>query len=539
MRGTAKRWRLLVALLVAAGLLTAACGDDGEAADEADEAGEDGGDDDADEPEGPHATEDPLEVVTDLGTVRGTGTAVEGVRGFLAMPYAAEPTGENRWRAPQPRDPYDGTFDATEPGGSCPQDPGDSTARFTIIPDPVDDCLTLSVWSPDDAEGLPVLVWFHGGGFTAGSAHQPYYQGDRLASQGAVVIGVNYRLGPLGFLATDELEAESEDGSFGNYGIADQTAALEWVQRNVSAFGGDATNVTIFGESAGGGSVCMHLASPQSEDLFHRAIIQSGGGCGRLGDPDDAKEAGADLMDALGCEDLACLRDLPWEEIQSAEGGFSAPIADGVRLSEPAVDLAEQGELGEVQVITGSNAQEWWLFALGAGIEEPNNDRLRDMFSEVTDDPGALLALYPAEDYETNLDRYVALQTDVRFTCPTLAFADAATENDVYVYLYNFADSALGLPPAHGIELLHLFGHPEGLPNQEPELSGADAALSTAMQEAWVAFATTGNPGEAWEPYGDAGQVTLLDEPLELTDQIRDGRCDDLDDLVDAGQGLL
>jgi para-nitrobenzyl esterase len=203
------RLRLLVPLWCVL-LLAAACsGDDdaGEAADASADASE--------------APSDPLQISTELGTVQGADSAVEGVRAFLRIPYAAPPTGADRWRPPQPREPYDGVLDATQAGGSCPQDVGGSTARFTTIPDPEEDCLTLSVWAPTDAEDRPVMFWIHGGGFRAGSAHQPYYAGDNLAARGVVVVNVNYRLGPLGFLATDELAEESEDGSYGNYGIAD------------------------------------------------------------------------------------------------------------------------------------------------------------------------------------------------------------------------------------------------------------------------------------------------------------------------------
>lgn len=298
---------------------------------------------------------DPLEVTTELGVVRGTESEREGVRAFLTIPYAAPPTGNDRWRVPQPREPYDGPLDATAPGGSCPQDVGSSTARFTVIPTPEEDCLTLNVWSPADADGLPVMFWIYGGGLRAGSAHQPYYIGDDLASEGVVVVSANYRLGAFGFLATDELADDSDDGSFGNYGLADQAAALEWVQENVAAFGGDPDNVTIFGESAGGGSVCAHLASPRSEGLFQRAIVQSGGGCDRLQDAEEAQTAGAELLEAAGCTDLACLRDVPTDELLALD--FDANfVADGVRLSETGRTRAERGEVSDVEVLLGSNA---------------------------------------------------------------------------------------------------------------------------------------------------------------------------------------
>jgi para-nitrobenzyl esterase len=481
---------------------------------------------------------DPLEITTELGTVRGAESDVDGVRAFLALPYAAPPTGDDRWRPPQPREPYDGTFDATRPGGSCPQEVGGSTARFTVIPDPVEDCLTVSLWSPDDARDLPVMVWIHGGGLRAGSAHQPYYQGDDLAAEGVVVVGVNYRLGPFGFLATGELEDESDDGSYGNYGLADQTAALEWVQQNVAAFGGDPDNVTIFGESAGGGSVCAHLASPASDGLFDHAVIQSGGGCNRLQDGDEAQAAGERLVRRLGCDDIACLRRLPTERILGVDSGFGSFVNDGVRLPETGLERAERGDLDGIEVIIGSNADEAALFTIGT--DEPADAGLRDLFAEYSDDPDALLGLYPAADYETNLARYNAMQTDVRFVCPTLAFAEAA-RNDTYVYhfTYESPDERFSFGPVHGAELAFLFAHPEGISGVDPGLSGGDEAVSAGMQAAWAALARDGVPGveDLWRPYADGGRVTVLDDPFRSAAEIRDGRCDRVDELAEVRTG--
>ena len=504
--------RLVVPLCVM--LLAAACSDDGDGS---------GGSNAA-------ASGDPLEITTELGVVRGTDSAIDGVRAFLTLPYAAEPTGENRWRPPQPREPYDGSLDATTPGGSCPQDVGSSTARFTTIPTPGEDCLSLNVWAPADADGLPVMFWVYGGGLRAGSAHQPYYVGDDLAAEGVVVVSANYRLGAFGFLATDELADEGDDGSYGNYGLADQAAALEWVQSNIAAFGGDPDNVTIFGESAGGGSVCAHLASPMSEGLFDRAIIESGGGCDNLQAGDEAQTAGAALLDGLGCADIACLREVPTEAVLAAE--FDANfVADGVRLSETGRERAAAGELEGIEVITGSNANEAFLFTLT--VEEPTEEGLVELVSAVTDDPAALIALYPPAEYENNLERYRALLTDVRFTCPTIAFAESA-RNDTYVYNYTYtsADGRFAFGPTHGAELAFLFAHPEGITGLEPGLTGTDAQVSADMQAAWAAFATTGDPGDAWAPYGDGGQVTVIDAPVELVEEIRGGRCDAVTELV-------
>ncbi len=262
----------MLALAVVLAVVAAACsGDDDSASDTTTSTSEPSTTTTTTEPA------DPYLIDTTAGPVRGGPSGVDGVRNFLAIPYAEAPVGDLAWRAPEPRQPWTDVLDATQGGPACPQTTEGVTAQFVKSPDPDPDCLDLDVWSPDAAGDLPVMVWIHGGGFSTGSAHNPYYNGDDLAAEGVVVVGVNYRLGPQGFLVTDALRDESDDGSVGNYGFLDQQLALRWVQDNIEAFGGDPSNVTIFGESAGGFSVCGHLAG--SRGLFAKAVIQSGGGC--------------------------------------------------------------------------------------------------------------------------------------------------------------------------------------------------------------------------------------------------------------------
>ena len=197
------------------------------------------------------------------------------VQVFRGIPYAAPPVGELRWMPPLPAPAWDGVRSAREFSGACPQGPGLAQMMDVALPEPSEDCLYLNVWSGAvgaDAK-RPVMVWIHGGGLSLGWGHQPMYDGVRLAQQGVVLVSINYRLGALGFLSHPLLDGE--DGVSGNYGLMDQVAALEWVQRNIAAFGGDPANVTIFGESAGGTSVYALLASPHSKGLFHQAIAQS------------------------------------------------------------------------------------------------------------------------------------------------------------------------------------------------------------------------------------------------------------------------
>lgn len=464
------------------------------------------------------APTDQLTVETSSGAVHGADSAVAGVRQFLAIPYAAPPVGERRWRPPEPAPSWTEPLDATAPGASCPQSSEGVTAAVTVMPAWNEDCLTLSVWTPHDAVDLPVMVWFHGGGLTEGSAHQPLYIGDHLADRGVVVVNVNYRLGALGFLATDGLAAEG-GGAFGNYGLADQVAALHWVADNVQRFGGDADNVTIFGESAGGFSVCAHLASAASAGLFDRAIVQSGGGCDQFQPAAEAVTAGTAFLEANGCADLACLRAAPAEQLLATS--FSpALVADGTILTTTALDQATAGTVMP-PVLIGSNADEATLFTIGA--PEPTEQDLLDAAAMTGGDPAAVLELYPPEQFPSGLARLQALITDTAFACPTLAFAAASPASFVYHYTYVSASDPFGLGATHGAELVLLFGHPEGIRGLEGEPDSATVAVSEGIRQAWVAFATTGDPG--WANFGPGGEIRLLDDPLTSTTEIRDGRC--------------
>jgi len=470
---------------------------------------------------------DPLSVATTAGDVAGGPSAVDGVRNFLAIPYGEAPMGDRAFAPPEPRAMWEAPFDATLEGASCPQSTEGITAQIVITPDPDPDCLTLSVWSPEDATDLPVMVWFHGGGFTAGSAHSQFYNGDDLAAEGVVVVNVNYRLGPQGFLATSQLRDE-QGGAVGNWGLLDQQLALEWVRDNAAAFGGDADNVTIFGESAGGFSVCGHLAAPSSAGLFQRAIIQSGGGCGRLTSEREALRSGRRFMRAIGCDDLECLRATPDDELIAAEGFNAGLVADGETIGEAADALAARGEASEVEVLIGSNADEATLFTIG--LEVADDAALRDLVANVTDDPDALLALYPSGEFETPLARYQAISTDVSFTCPALEFASVWPGAYLYHYTWISPQNPAGLGATHGAEIAPLFSHPDGLA-LDIEPNALSDEHSEMLQRAWVDFATSGNPGEGFAPYDDEATIARIDDTIQAVDSIRGDRCGGVTDL--------
>lgn len=281
-----------------------------------------------------------LTVETDRGPLAGT-IVDGGVRAFLGIPYAAPPTGARRWRPPAPVDAWNTPRAATRVGPACPQPdvPGYATAD--------EDCLTLNVWvAPAGSPRKPVLVWIPGGAFVEGSGGYLLYDGGRLAArEDAIVVTMNYRVGALGFLAHPDLARELGRPASPSYGLLDQRAALQWVQRNAAAFGGDPTNVTVFGQSAGAFSVCAHLAMPGSRGLFARAIMQSGSCADTLYvGPREAEEQGARLLAALGCRDLACLRGKDATTLIRAlplkrgfvlpPGNSWGPVVDGTELPE-------------------------------------------------------------------------------------------------------------------------------------------------------------------------------------------------------------
>lgn len=242
------------------------------------------------------------------------GRSDGGVDIYLGIPYAASPTGINRWRAPQPVAPWEGIREATDFCASCPQpipngDSGSMTSGF-MIPGPIDeDCLFLNIWTPNSASEskCPVMLWIHGGGFMSGSGSKPIFEGGQFAKQGIVVVTVNYRLGALGFLAAPALGPQP-----GNYAILDLIAALQWIKRNISVFGGDPNNITIAGQSAGSVAVHALVASPTAKGLFVRAIAQSGSGVLQIAQPlNSAKAIGAQYILSKGVSTLDELRALP------------------------------------------------------------------------------------------------------------------------------------------------------------------------------------------------------------------------------------
>lgn len=499
---------------------------------------------DAEPPDG--GPPDPVSelVMTDRGPVQGSQEGA--LFRFLGVPYAAAPAAGLRFRPPELPAPWDEPLDASAFGPRCPQRAATGSG---VIGD--EDCLQLNVWAPSEAGPHPVMVWIHGGAFIQGSATLDLYDGAALVEAGpVVVVSINYRVGALGFLAADALVDEA--GTAGNYGLLDQVAALEWVQRNVASFGGDPNDVTVFGESAGGSSVCALMGMPAADELFHKAIMQSGGGCYGWPDlstpnglsPTPATSVGASIVTAAGCDDassevtLACLRGASVAELIAAQfmSGTSGlglppigPNNDGVHLSGWTYDRIQRGEGPVRPVVTGSTADESRTFLTEVAV--PDEAALAALlgarFGARAD---AVLALYPVADFGSAKAAYEALFSDVAFICPSLAFAEmAATAGRPsyayhYVHLLSGRAAAIGAP--HGAELFPLFDGWGLIPSYTP--FEADEAVGQQVRAAWTSFAATGAPGGGWNP---APEIRLIDEPASGTDSIRSGRCADLREL--------
>lgn len=435
-----------------------------------------------------------------------SGRTDGGVDRFLGLPYAASTAGANRWRPPQPVASWTGVRAAVRYGPDCAQaapfsPPGGLPWTPEYLPSgrKSEDCLSLNVWTPRARAGsaLPVLVWIHGGGFSGGSTSVPIYDGANLARRGIVVVTINYRLGPFGFLAHPWLTAE--DGSSGDYGLMDQVAALRWVARNVRAFGGDPAKVTIAGQSAGAASVHYLMAAPSTRGLFRRAIAESGSGLG-LDAPDfvEAQRRGVVLVNKLGATKLAQLREAPVDQILSAGSGIAGappgmafvPSAAPGFLPEPAQ------ERSDIAVLTGLNADEnsagfsrGWRAATRADL-----DALLD--ADFGPNAGLMAKVYPVTTDAAAGPTARALLRD-RGVAAMLQWgrSRAAGAAPAYGYLFNHIEPG---PEAerwgafHSSEIPYVFGTFDA--STVRSFGVIDHALSTAIQAYWVAFAARGVP---------------------------------------------
>jgi para-nitrobenzyl esterase len=455
----------------------------------------------------PESAPSPFVVDTAYGAVRGVTR--DGTMAWRGIPYAAPPVGDLRWRAPAEPASWSGVRDASEYGHSCFQ--GHSSGLIQALIGPIsdvnEDCLYLNVARPTgDATSLPVMVWIHGGGFTGGTGSQPVYNSPGLVRHGVVLVTLNYRLGRLGFFAHPALD----DGSgerVANFGLLDQMQALQWVQANIAAFGGDPANVTIFGESAGGMSVNALMSSPRADGLFQRAVSESGLGREPSETFEQAQVEGQGLAASLGLvdPDAAALRALPADQVAGLPVdllGGGAPVLDDV-LPASVSDTFEAGQEADVPYLVGSNDLEFPDTSLGGGALAAAS--VRDQFLGAGRD--AAIAAYGGED---ELDRH--LVSDVVFSEPArhLALLHAARA-PTYLYRFSIVTPALegvvgGAP--HAMEIPYVFDATAG---QAFVVDGA-AALAATISDYWVSFAATGDPNHDGAPvWGEAGAGGLME----------------------------
>ena len=465
----------------------------------------------------------------DTGKIRGS--VENGVLSFKGIPYAAPPVGDLRWRPPQPAAKWTGVRAATDYGHDCMQLPFPSDAA-PLGTKPSEDCLVLNVWEPEHHRGkLPVMVWIYGGGWVNGGSSPAVYDGSQFARRGLVFVSFNYRLGRFGFFAHPALTSESKDGLLGNYGYMDQIAALKWVQRNIAAFGGDAHDVTVFGESAGGFAVHMLMTSPMAKGLFERAMVESGGGRnmmnstglheGMNGRP-SAEEIGVAFakkngISGDGPEALKKLRALPAEAIVDglnmasmgpAASTYSGPMIDGKVVTGQIEDLYEAGKYQHVPFVIGTNSMDIG-FSRAHTVDElfapfgANAEAAQKAYDATAAKNFMLLGMQVAADQ--------FMIEPARFVAQTLS----SQGDPVWEYRFAYVASSMqskwpGAP--HATEIPFVFDTVKA--KYGAELTPQDEAIARATNEYWANFAKTGNPNGPglpnWPQYNSKTDELLM-----------------------------
>ena len=458
-------------------------------------------------------------VTTTTGDVQGL--RLDSLRVFKGIPYAAPPVGALRWRPPEPRQPWSGLLQANQFGPACIQPRTRVPNVYTSDITPTgEDCLSLNVWAPADAAHAPVFFWIHGGALVGGASKEPVYDGAPLARRGIVVVSINYRLGVLGYLAHPELSRESAQGVSGNYGLLDQIAALRWVRANISEFGGDPSNVTIAGESAGGLSVMYLMASPLARGLFAKAIAQSAYMIStpelkeaRFGEK-PSEEAGARLAGALHARNISTLREANAQDLtEAAAGAGFQPFAsiDGYVMKRQLVEVFERGEQAPVPLLAGFNSGEIRSLRFLAPPVPESAEKyeavIRERYGDLADE---FLRLYPSTDMQESIFA-TARDNLYGWTAERLVRNQTAIGQPSYLYLFDHgypAEDAAGLHAFHASELPYVFGTTDRTPALWPKIpaDATEGRMTEAMTGYWSSFARTGEPranGEpAWPRYG-------------------------------------
>lgn len=496
-----------------------------------------------------------IKVAIEAGRLRGVSH--DGIASFKGIPYAAPPVGDLRWRPPQPSEPWEGVREATEQAPDCMQVPfpGDEAPHRV---DPSEDCLYANVWTPAQRppEPLPVMVWIHGGGFVNGGSSPAVYDGSNFARSGVVLVSFNYRLGRFGFFAHPVLSRENSGEPLGNYGHMDQIALLRWVQRNISAFGGDPSNVTLFGESAGGGSVLALMTAPMAGSLFHKAIIQSGGGRtglfppryldrpGPAGDP-SAEAAGIAFAESVGIKGEApsVLKELRQLSAEAVLAGlnmmtmmtptYSGPMIDGQVIVETPQSAFSRGRGAEIPIIVGANNRD---------IGFPRGRTMDEVLKPFGSAAERAREVYHPEGEGNVREVGTRISSDQFMVEPArfLARTIAATGQPSYEYRFSYVAESMrdkwsGAP--HATEIPYVFDTVEA--RYGDSLTAADKETARAAISYWTNFAKTGNPNGPglpnWPVYSSQADVLLdftLEGPVAKPDPWK-ARLDLIEDLAE------
>jgi para-nitrobenzyl esterase len=485
------------------------------------------------------------------GTLQGQSEGSLNV--FKGIPYAMPPVGPLRWKAPKEMPRWNGVKQATQYGNACmqPVSKGPPT-MYTADPGPLsEDCLVLNVWAPAGAKNLPVFFYIHGGNLIGGSGHYPVFSGSKMAARGIVVVTINYRLGVLGYLAHPELSAESPLGISGNYGLLDQIAALKWVKRNIASFGGDASNVTIAGQSAGALSVEFLMASPVARGLFAKAIAESGYMFTapelkqtKFGTP-SAEQLGINLATALHAPDIKALRAMDARALVDgsiAAGYPTAGTIDGHILLRQLVDTFAKGEQAPVPLLAGLTSGEVRSLPIllppkPAASAEQYESIIRDRYQDLADD---FLRLYPSSNMQESA---LAAIRDAVFSWPMEKMVKSQTVLGQPAYLYYWdhgypaADQA-GVHASHSAEIPYMFGTLDHLGPYWPKMpnSPQEWALSDAVVGYWTSFARTGHPeaanAPAWPAYGTTAAYMEFQDVPKVSTHFMPGMYRLMDEVV-------
>ena len=461
------------------------------------------------------------------------GTRFDGFDRFLGIPFAHPPTGNLRFRAPEPNDAWTKPLVADSYPPHAPQSPS-AMEGFMNGGEPVhydeQNCLQLNIWTPKvDKQRRPVMVWIHGGGFAWGASSSSWYDGSSFAKQhDVVVVSFNYRLGVLGFTYLGDRAASEYSGS-GSLGVQDAAAALRWIAVNIANFGGDPRNVTIFGESAGAMSVGTLLALPEATGLFHKAILQSGS-ASHVRNTEAAAALTSELLQILGEPDITIekLQQIEIGRLLEAhdklaaahlrDGLVSVPVVDGDVLHRAPLEAVRDGEAAEVQILIGTNLDEWQLFALAdEAASSMDEASLRREVGALHDDVDRVLATYRARLGEVSPGRlWSAVATDTIFRSPAIALAEAQHHagGSVWMYLFTWASPHDVLGSCHALEMPFVFNTLDQPTAISMVGEHAPQELATTMHATWAAFARFGDPARGplgeWPQYESQRRVTMV-----------------------------